>query len=253
MNAMKSESFIDKLAAFIVDKRNLIFLLYVFAFIFCIFSRGWVKVENDVTVYLPEDTETRQGLVAMSENFATFGTAQVMVSNVSFQTAQALAEELADIEGLSMVTFDDTLDHYRDASALYDISFSAESTDPVSEKAQKEIEKVLEGYDASIYSSVGYDENAMLREEMTTILVVAVIIIIAVLTLTSRAYMEVPVLLLTFGAAALLNMGTNFLCGKISFISDSIAVVLQLALAIDYAIIPTSTKPRMPGMPRWMP
>ena len=58
MNAMKSESFIDRLARFIVDKRNLIFLLYVFAFIFCIFSRGWVKVENDVTVYLPEDTET---------------------------------------------------------------------------------------------------------------------------------------------------------------------------------------------------
>ena len=237
MNAMKSESFIDRLATFIVDKRNLIFLLYVFAFIFCIFSRGWVKVENDVTVYLPEDTETRQGLVAMSENFATFGTAQVMVSNVSFQTAQALAEELADIEGLSMVTFDDSPDHYRDASALYDISFSAEATDPVSVKAQQEIEKVVQGYDASIYSSVGYDENAMLREEMATILVVAVFIIIAVLTLTSRAYMEVPVLLLTFGAAALLNMGTNFLCGKISFISDSIAVVLQLALAIDYAII----------------
>ena len=211
MNAMKSESFIDRLAAFIVDKRNLIFLLYVFAFIFCIFSRGWVKVEDDVTVYLPEDTETRQGLVAMSENFATFGTAQVMVSNVSFQTAQALAEELADIEGLSMVTFDDSPDHYRDASALYDISFSAEATDPVSVKAQEEIEKVVQGYDASIYSSVGYDENAMLREEMATILVVAVFIIIAVLTLTSRAYMEVPVLLLTFGAAALLNMGTNFL------------------------------------------
>ena len=72
---------------------------------------------------------------------------------------------------------------------------------------------------------------------MVSILIVAVIIIIAVLVMTSRAYMEVPVLLLTFGAAALLNMGTNFLCGKISFISDSIAVVLQLALAIDYAII----------------
>ena len=84
---------------------------------------------------------------------------------------------------------------------------------------------------------MGYDENAMLQQEMMTILVVAVIIIVIVLTLTSRAYMEVPVLLITFGAAALLNMGTNFLLGKISFISDSIAVVLQLALAIDYAII----------------
>ena len=77
----------------------------------------------------------------------------------------------------------------------------------------------------------------MLRDEMATILVVACVIILVVLALTSRAYMEIPVLLITFGAAALLNMGTNFLLGKISFISDSIAVVLQLALAIDYAII----------------
>ena len=140
MNSIKSESFIDRLAAFLVDKRNLIFLLYIFAFIFCIFSRGWVKVENDVTVYLPEDTETRQGLVAMSENFTTNGSAQIMVSNVSLETAQTLADELAGIEGLSMVTFDDTQDHYRDASALYDITFSGESTDPVCVQAQTEIE-----------------------------------------------------------------------------------------------------------------
>ena len=98
MDSNKSESFIYKLAAFIVDKRNLIFLLYTFAFIFCIFSMNWVKVENDVTVYLPEDTETRQGLVAMNENFSSTGSAQVMVSNISLETAQNLAEELAKIE-----------------------------------------------------------------------------------------------------------------------------------------------------------
>ena len=237
MDSKKSESFFDRLAAFIVDKRNMMFLLYIFAFIFCIFSMGWVDVENDVTVYLPEDTETRQGLVAMNENFAAPASAQVMVSNISLETAQAIADRLAEIEGLTMVTFDSTQDHYRDASALFDITFSAGSTDPVCIQAQAEIEEVVAPYDASIYSSVGYDENAMLQHEMTTILIVAVFIIIVVLTLTSRAYMEVPVLLMTFGAAALLNMGTNFLLGKISFISNSIAVVLQLALAIDYAII----------------
>ena len=237
MDSKKPESFFDRLATFIVDKRNMMFLLYIFAFIFCIFSMGWVDVENDVTVYLPEDTETRQGLVAMNENFAAPASAQVMVSNISLETAQAIADRLAEIEGLTMVTFDSTQDHYRDASALFDITFSAGSTDPVCIQAQAEIEEVVAPYDASIYSSVGYDENAMLQQEMTTILIVAVFIIIVVLTLTSRAYMEVPVLLMTFGAAALLNMGTNFLLGKISFISNSIAVVLQLALAIDYAII----------------
>ena len=233
----KGAGFIGKLATFVVDKRNLFFLLYIFAAVFCVFSMNWVNVENDVTKYLPEDTETRQGLVAMNENFATFGTAQVMVSNVTYETAEQIYDVISGIEGVSMVTFDNTPDHYTGASALYDVSFDGGNFDEISVNAMAQIEEELSVYDLSIYTMVGYDENALLRQEMSTILVVSSLIIVTILTLTSRAYMEVPVLLMTFGAAALLNMGTNFLCGTISFISDSIAVVLQLALAIDYAII----------------
>ena len=39
----------EKLATLIVDKRNLIFLLYIFALIFCVIATGWVNVENDIT------------------------------------------------------------------------------------------------------------------------------------------------------------------------------------------------------------
>ena len=237
MHEKKSGGFIEKMATFIVEKRNLFFLLYIFALVFCVFSMNWVQVENDVTTYLPEDTETRQGLVAMNENFVTFATAQVMVSNVTYETAEEIYDMIASVDGVDMVTFDGTSDHYTNASALYDISFAGGNFDSVSLNAMADIEEELAAYDLSVYTLVGYDENALLRQEMSTILVVSAVIIVAVLTLTSRAYMEVPVLIATFGAAALLNMGTNFLLDKISFISDSIAVVLQLALAIDYAII----------------
>jgi len=237
MAGNKSRGFVDKLAAFIVDKRSVFFLIYVFVFVFCIFSMGWVEVENDVTAYLPEGTETRLGIEAMNENFTMFGTAQVMVNNITYEKAEELYDALSAIEGISMVVFDDSPDHYVHASALYDLNFAGGNFDEISLRALEETEKLLEGYDVSIYTAVGEDLNEMLDSEMGTILVVAVILILVVLTLTSRAYMEVPVLLITFGAAALMNMGTNFLCGKISFISDSVAVVLQLALAIDYAII----------------
>ena len=233
----KRGSFFTSMATFIVDKRNLFFLLYIFAAIFCVFSMGWVRVENDVTKYLPAETETRQGIEAMNNNFETFGMGQVMVSNITYETAEKLYEEMLKIEGVTMVTFDSTADHWKDACALYDVNFDGGNFDEVSLSALSEIETLLADYDTSIYTAVGYDENAMLDQEMTTILVVAIFIILGVLTLTSRSYMEIPVLLMTFGAAALLNMGTNFMLGKISFISDSVAVVLQLALAIDYAII----------------
>ena len=114
-----------KVAAFIVDKRNLFFLLYVVALVFSLFSRNWVEVENDITTYLPDDTETRQGLTVMNDNFVTYGSARVMIANITPVNAQALADQIEDIDGVSRVTFDNTQDHYRGASALIDVSFDA--------------------------------------------------------------------------------------------------------------------------------
>ena len=82
MNETKATP-MEKLATFIVDKRNLFFLLYIFALVFCIFSTNWVNVENDITKYLPDSTETRRGLTVMDAQFVTYGTAKVMISNIS--------------------------------------------------------------------------------------------------------------------------------------------------------------------------
>ena len=226
-----------RVAAFIVDKRNLFFLLYVVALVFSLFSMNWVQVENDITTYLPEDTETRRGLTVMNENFVSFGSARVMISNITPSRARELADRVGEIQGVSQVTFDSSGNHYRGGSALLDVNFDAEATDPRTEEAMAAIRTLLDGYDVYVDTTVGVDVSAELTGEMTQIVLVAAVIIVVVLILTSKAYMEVPVLLITFIAAALLNMGTNYLCGKISFISNAITVVLQLALAIDYAII----------------
>ena len=227
----------EKLATFIVDKRNLFFLLYIFAIVFCFFSTGWVNVENDITTYLPEETETRQGLTLMNDEFVTYGSAKVMVSNITYKTAEQLKEAMEEIEGVSGITFDNTKEHYINSSALFDITFDGTSDEQISILALHSVEELLAGYDTYIDTEVGADDAASLQEEMQVIIVISAIIIVIVLTITSRAYAEVPVLIATFGVAAILNMGTNFLCGTISFISNSVTVVLQLALAIDYAII----------------
>ena len=194
-------------------------------------------MENDITTYLPEDTETRQGLTVMNDNFVTYGTARVMVSNVTYETAENICSDLESIDGVTSVDFDDTTDHYKSASALFSVTFDGTTTDDISIHALHTIRDMLAGYDTYIDTEVGVDTSADLQSEMSVILVLAAIVIVLVLTLTSRSYAEVPVLIMTFGAAALLNMGTNFLCGTISFISNSVTVILQLALAIDYAII----------------
>jgi predicted RND superfamily exporter protein len=228
---------IQRLAAFIVDKRKAFYLLYIGLAIFCAVSSGWVSVNNDLTSYLPAETETRRGLTAMEEEFVTFGTNRVMVDNIPYALAEQLAGQLEGISGVKSVDFDDTADHYQQGAALFDITYDGGAEDQVSLDALTQVKSALADYDLYVTGDTGDSASASLDAEMQVVMVVAVVIILVVLLFTSQTYMEIPVLLMTFGMAALLNKGTNFLFGEISFISNSVAVVLQLALAIDYAII----------------
>ncbi len=233
----ENSGFWYKLATFIVDKRNLFFLLFIFALIFCFFASNWVTVEDDVTKYLSEDTETRQALTIMDEEFITYGSGSIMVANVTYETAEKLAEDIRGINGVSAVEFDNTEEHYKNTYAMFSVTFEGEETDEISVSAMNEIKETLANYDLYISSAVGSDDSAQLDAEMQVVTVIAAAIILLVLLFTSKSYAEIPVLVMTFGAAAVLNKGTNFLLGKISFISNSVAIILQLALAIDYAII----------------
>jgi predicted RND superfamily exporter protein len=227
----------ERVAAFIVDKRKGFYLMYIGLAIFCVFSSGWVSVNDDLTSYLPADTETRQGLTAMDEEFVTFGANRVMVDNITYAQAERLAAQIERQPGVKEVEFDDTKDHYKNGAALFSVTYDGTDEDQVSLDALDHVKEVLDGYDVYVTGDTGDSASASLEAEMQVVMLVAVVIILLVLLFTSQTYMEIPVLLLTFGMAALLNKGTNFIFGEISYISNSVAVVLQLALAIDYAII----------------
>ncbi len=237
MDKKGGSSFMQKVAAVIVDRKTFFFLAFIVMAVFCAFSRNWVNVNDDITSYLAKDTETRRGLDIMDSEFTTFATANVMVSSITYDAAAKLAPKIGAIDGVHSVEFDATEAHYKNASALFAVTFDGDTTSPVSEKAMDEIKSLLADYDTYISSEVGNPMEQTIKSEMVVVLGIAVFIIIAVLLFTSKTYMEIPVLLITFGAAALLNMGTNYWFGTISYVTDSIAVVLQLALAIDYAII----------------
>ena len=237
MNQGSKKSLMERVAAFIVDKRYIIMVLFLCMALFCAFSRTWVQVNDSLTDYLPDDTETRKGLTLMDEEFTTFGTARIMIENITYDSALSLFETVKSIDGVKSAEFDDTPDHYNAASALFSVTFDGTETDPVSIDTLAEIKETLSAYDLYVDSQVGNPLKEIIDREMLIVDGIAVVIIILVLLLTSRTYGEIPVLLLTFGAAALLNMGTNYMMGEISFVTNSIAIVLQLALAIDYAII----------------
>ena len=231
------ESFMLKLARFIVDKRNLVFLVVIIGLIFSVFSRSWVQVENDLTAYLPADSETRQALDVMDEQFTTFGTASVMVANLPLADAFDLQEKLEDVEGVQGVAFDETDEHYNNVSALFSVTFDYDEDDERCLDALERVKDSLAGYDLYVSTDLGNTQEETIDHEISVIMVYVAIVIVVVLLFTSETYGEVPVLILTFVVALVLNQGTNFLMGKISFISNSVTSILQLALSIDYAII----------------
>ena len=238
MNKEKKENgAMIKVATFIVDKRNLFFLLFVLAIIFSIIAMNWVKVENQLSAYLPETTETRQGLDLMDQEFVTYGSAKVMVSNITYDDAQVIADEIETRPDVSMLNFDNTAEHYNNFSALYDITFAYPETDDRCLDGLDEIKERLTDYDLYVSTSMGDAAAEQIDKEMNVVSVLVAIIVVSVLLLTSQTWAEVPVLLLTFISAAAISMGTNYLLGTISFVSDSVTVVLQLALSIDYAVI----------------
>ena len=232
----KNNNFMQSLAGFIVDKRNLIFLLVVIGFIFSFFSSRWISVENDLKEYLPKNSETRLCLDVMEEEFITYGTAQVMVANLSADRAQTLCDELSALTGVQSVSFDEA-DDYRQVAALYTITFDASEKDEACLQALARVEEHLGALDYYVSTALGNSSAEIIDAEIQVIMVLVAVIVVAVLLFTCESYGEVPVLLLTFVSAMILNKGTNFLLGTISFVSNSVTSILQLALSLDYAII----------------
>ena len=240
-----------RIAELIVKSKKLLLVLFAAAALGCLFTISKVEVINELTEYLPEDTETRQGVDIMDKEFTTFGTAKVMVDNSSYQEACRLADVLEEIKGVSEVSLykeeeedekeitdgEGLKDSYNGLAALFSITFETEEEEDTAQYAIADVRTALKDYDTSFYTTVDKDDSADLQEEMRAILVIAVAIIVFVLWFTSGTYMEIAIFMLVFAMAALLNMGTNFIFGDISFITNAVGTVLQLALAIDYAII----------------
>ena len=163
-NEPKKSSFFEKLATFIVDKRNLIFFLYAIAVIASLITQSWVQVCDDLTEYLPETTETRRGLTLMDEEMKTYGTARIMVANVTYDIARDLADQIGEMDGVSSVDFWDadkgadettlpsaankTMDDYiKGADALITVTFRGEDDDEAAKDALNRVEAFLEPYE----------------------------------------------------------------------------------------------------------
>lgn len=209
-----------------------------------------VPVNYNMTDYLPASAPSTVAIDVMEEEFdEAVANTRVMVKNVSIQKALAFKEKMEAIDGVSGVMWlDDVMDmktpiemadadtvetYYQDGNALFTF--------------QVDEGKEVEATDA-IYDVIGED-NAMSGEALETALsqkmtgqetfnaaAILIPIIILILLLSTSSWIEPVFFLTAIGISVLINLGTNIFIGEISFISQAVAPILQLAVSLDYAI-----------------
>lgn len=225
------KNFLVKLGDFIVNFRYLFLGLFVVLAVICTININNVKVNYDITSYLPDDTETKVGIDLMKE-FGELNQMQVLLTDISYDDAQEKADKIKNIDNVENVSFNNTKDYYKNNNALIVVELGNVS-DNTKDKVLSKIDNIVD--DSEYYIYVENSDDAV--GGMNTILIIVVIIIVAVLLFTSKSYFNVILAFIVFGISILLNMGSNFLLGEISYITKSIAIVLQLGLSLDYLII----------------
>lgn len=228
----KPKTLLIKIGDFIVDFRYLFLSIFVLLGIISLVNLNNVEIEYDITSYLSDETETKAGLELMEKEFGSLNELQVMIEEIPLQEALELKTELASIDHVASISFADNENYYKENKALFVIELD-QVTEEEKNAVITQIEDQVQEEKYFLYVENGEDQV----EGMNIILGLAILTIIVVLLLTTESYFEIVLAFLVFGVSILLNMGSNFLFGKISYITEAIAIILQLGLSLDYFII----------------
>ena len=233
-----------RFSSFVVRARWAFIALFLVAMILCAVFIPMIEVKYDLSSYMPEDSKTNIALSLLKEQFDDKGMAYVMVKGVSEEQATELAGTIGSVDGVNMATFipgSPTSYNEESQSALFTVILDDYDS---TEGAFAAVENIIDTLDEGGYenyltgqSAYSYFTRLETEDSMLKIGVVIVVAILLILLFTSRTYFELVPMLAVFGVSVLLNMGTNAIFPGISYISNLITIVLQLALSLDYSII----------------
>ena len=198
------------------------------------------KVLYDVAEFLPDESTAATGLAVLKKEFDDKGNAYAVVRGVTEERATLLSKELQSVKGVATTVFDPSSSYKSEtSSAMITILFTDHDSTKEAFATMDRLIDATKGYDVAFIGQSASSYYTKLSTEVSIfkIGVAIVIVILVMLVVTSKSFFELVPMLLTLGVSALLNMGTNFLFGGISYISNLVSLVLQLALSIDYSVI----------------
>lgn len=239
----------------IINHRKLIEKIFTVLVLLSLICAPMVGINYDLTKYLPDSSPSAQALDIMEDEFTYPGMGRVMLKDVTLYEAKNIKDRIADVDGVDMVMwadlttniygssefidYDDIDDYYHEdnQTAYMDIVFKDKDSSSQTHKAVHQIEQIV-GEHGLVAGSATSDTNLgpTINKEVARVMVLAVIIIYIILTITTTSWFEPVMFLSILGIAIVINMGTNIFLGEISFLSNAVGAVLQLACSMDYSI-----------------
>ncbi len=230
---------LKKIPEGIVKLKWVFLVLFVALSIFGAVMIPHTKINYDLTGYLPAHCDSSTALELLKKEFDDKGMAYVMVKDVTPEKAGEIKTRLEKVEGVATVTYVESM-NYKNNSALYTVTLKDYDSTAGAFNAVKDVIDALSDEKAYLSGQSAFSYYTKLETEQSIMKlgIAIVVIILLVMLFTSKTYFELIVLILVFGAAMAINMGTNFLfVNGISYIANLVALVLQLALSLDYSII----------------
>lgn len=230
---------LKKIPEGIVKLKWVFLVLFVALSIFGAVMIPHTKINYDLTGYLPAHCDSSTALELLKKEFDDKGMAYVMVKGVTPEKAGEIKTRLEKVEGVATVTYVESM-NYKNNSALYTVTLKDYDSTAGAFDAVKDVIDALSDEKAYLSGQSAFSYYTKLETEQSIMKlgIAIVVIILLVMLFTSKTYFELIVLILVFGAAMAINMGTNFLfVNGISYIANLVALVLQLALSLDYSII----------------
>ncbi len=241
---------LERLARKVTEYRKSVVITCLILTGLCGFLALNVNTNYSLSDYLPEESESTTALNLMQKEFhQIIPNERVMLRNVSVSEALDYKDKISAIDGVEMVMWLDDMAnlkipvdslpkemtdaYYKDGNALFQVAVAKGKELPATEEIFKLIgdHNHIDGEAATNATS----QNSSVKESLNAMMILTPVIII-ILLLVSSSWIEPALFLLTIGISVLINMGSNILPGEVSYITQSISPILQMAVSLDYAI-----------------
>lgn len=245
----------DKISAFISKKPKLVIIISLILLVPSLIGYIFTDVNYDILSYLPDKLDSVKGQQILSETYNVDSTTMVIVENMQSKRVVKLKEKIAEVENVaSVLWYDDLVDTSIPFDILPDevrnvfysqngnytmmfVQFNPDCTSQDVIKAVSQIKKVTQKQCLlSGLTPINADVREITNRELPIYIALAIVFVLIIMFATMESYLLPFVMMFVLGITVMLNMGTNWIIGGVSYITQCVGVILQLAVTMDYSI-----------------